>query len=83
MLKAMDLTLRDAIAAISGDYIPNSSDPTGDYIWIDETTDPLGQNDTILFSSSITDPIVLSHGQMEIKNSVTISGLDASGQSQG
>ena len=41
------LTLREAIAAANGTYTPVN--PSGDLLQIDQTTDPLGQNDVIVF----------------------------------
>ena len=70
------LELREAITYVNG-AIPGADDRTA---WIDESVDPLGTNDTILFDSSLAGgTILLTEGDLDITEAVTIDASTLSG----
>ncbi len=72
------LTLREAIAVISGTFTPTAQN--GDKVQIDTSIDPIGTNDKIVFDSTISGAtITLTQGQLAITETVSILGEDPNG----
>jgi hypothetical protein len=72
------LTLREAIA-----YVNGTAPQALDRAQIDESVDPLGQNDIITFAPGLAGgTITLTQGELVISESVTIDGADANGVSR-
>jgi hypothetical protein len=69
------LTLREAISAVNGTYTPTAQN--GDTVQIDESEDPLGQNDAIVFASNLDGATINlnpNFGMLVIANPVNILG---------
>lgn len=69
-----DLTLRDAIAYINGDFDPQQNDIQSNGVVHIDLTEGWGTNDKIIIPSSIGSTITLTEEEMEIKRSVELQG---------
>ncbi|MEN0111375.1 MAG: hypothetical protein AAF805_11695 [Planctomycetota bacterium] len=90
-----DLTLREAIRIVNGDYIlpPGSTTDDAAQVLLHDgqgNPTPLGTNDKIVFDDSVfgtaqgqEDTIELLHGELLITNSVVIDGADGFGMDDG